>query len=273
MVMVRAGQLAPDFRTSRSDVWTASRAPGAARLTWNTTAWLPWPAGTVNQNSSVHPVRRYRATGPNGPAESAIAAKLAWLASARSVVRVFRHSGLRQTGVRTGLGILSSTRTAIPAATPVPNQYWRGAFAAPTETTAYATPAPSSIAPRAIARQVGASAAVSVAARHLIHPQPPGTCLTSTYASRAQNTAPRAARLAPPSAGYAPLHTTAPVTPSVPPAASPNSLHCRRGIRSARLMAVMSSSPCMPRYSLLAPATARTAPQLAAHPAITDPMT
>src|SRR6266496_2784094 len=113
--MVRAGQPAPEVGTSRSDTWTASRAPGAARL--------PWPGGTVNQNSSVHPVRRYRAIGPNGPAESAIAAKLEWLASARSVVRVLRHSGLRHTGVRTGTGILSSTRTAVPATTPAPNQY------------------------------------------------------------------------------------------------------------------------------------------------------
>ena len=172
-----------------------------------------------------------------------------------------------------GLGILSSTRTVVPATTPAPNQYWRGAFPAPIETTVYATPALSSIALRAMARQAGASAAVSAAARHLIHPQPPGTCLTSTYASRAQNTAPRAARLAPPSTGYAPLHTTAPTTHSMPPAVSPSSLHCRRGIRSARLMAVMSSSPRMPRYSLLAPATPRNAPQLTAYPEMTDPMT
>jgi hypothetical protein len=59
----------------------------------------------------------------------------------------------------------------------------------------------------------------------------------------------------------------------VPPEASPNSLHCRRGIRSARLMAVISSNPRMPRYSLLVPATIRTAPQLAAHPAMADPIT
>jgi hypothetical protein len=52
-----------------------------------------------------------------------------------------------------------------------------------------------------------------------------------------------------------------------------NSLHGRRGIRSARRMAVISSSPRMPRYSLLAPATTRTAPQLTAHPEMTDPMT
>jgi len=245
--MVRVGQFASDVGTSRSDVWTASRTPCAARLTWNTTAWRLWPVGTVNQNSSVHPVRRYRATGPNGPAESAIAAKLSWLASARSVVRVLRHSGLRQTGVRMGLGILNSTKTVVPATTPPPNQYRPGAFAAPAETTVYATPTPSIIPPRAMARQVGTSAAVSAAERHLIHPQPPGTCLTSTYASRVQNTPPRAARLAPPSSGYSPLHTAAPTTHSVPAAARINSLHRRRDIRSARLMAVMSSSPRVPR--------------------------
>ena len=271
--MVRAGQLDPDVRTSRRDAWMTSRAPGAARLTWNTTAWPPWSVGTVNQNSSVHPVRRYLATGPNGPAEPAIAAKISWLASARSVVRVLRHSGLRQTGVRTSLGILSSTRTVIPATTPPPNQYWRGALAAPTDTTVYATPTPSSNPLRAIARHVGASAAVSVAVRHLIHPQPPGTRLTRTYASRAQNTAPRAVRLAPLRTGCTPLHTTAPTTHSMPPVVSPNSRHCRRGIRSARLMAVMSSSPLIPRYSLLVPAKAITAPQLTAHPEMTDSMT
>src|SRR5690348_16144208 len=121
--MVRAGHLVPEVGTSRIATWTASRAPGAARLTWNTTARLPWPGGTVTQTSSVHPVRRYRAIRTNGPAESALAAKLEWLASTRSVVRVLRHSGLRQTGVRTGTGILSSTRTAVPATNPGPNQY------------------------------------------------------------------------------------------------------------------------------------------------------
>src|SRR5262249_36424102 len=224
-VMVRAGQFGPDAGTSRSDTWTASRAPGAARLTWNTAARSPWPGGTVNQNSSVHPVRRYRAIGPNGPAESAIATKLEWLASARSVVRVVRHSGLRQTGVRTGTGMLSSTRTAVPATNPGPNQYWRGACAAPTETTVYATPTPNIIPLRAIARQVSASAPVSVAARHLMHPQLPGTCANTTYASTAQNTAPRVIRLAPPSTGYAPLHSSAPTRHSMAPAARPNSLH------------------------------------------------
>ena len=79
--------------------------------------------------------------------------------------------------------------------------------------------------------------------------------------------------LAPPSTGYAPLHTSTPVTHSTPPAASPNSLHWRRGIRSARLMAVISSRFRVPRYSLLAPATTRTAPQLTAHPEMTDSMT
>src|SRR5205814_7158627 len=118
----RVGQLASDVGMSRSDTWTASRAPGAARLTWNTAARLPWPGGTVNQNSSVHPVRRYRAIGPNGPAESAIATKLERLASARSVVCGLRHSGLRQTGGRTGAGILSSARTAAPPPHPGPNQ-------------------------------------------------------------------------------------------------------------------------------------------------------
>ncbi len=78
---------------------------------------------------------------------------------------------------------------------------------------------------------------------------------------------------APPSTGYAPLHTSTPVTHSTPPAASPVSLHWRRGIRSARLMAVISSRFRMPRYSLFAPATTRTAPQLKAHPEMIDAMT
>ena len=77
----------------------------------------------------------------------------------------------------------------------------------------------------------------------------------------------------PPSTGYAPLHTTAPVAHSTPPAASPVSLHWRRGIRSARLMAALSSRPRTPRYSLPAPATTRTAPQLTAHPAMIDAVT
>src|SRR5215470_15152132 len=176
--MVRAGQLVPGVRGSRSDVWTASRAPGAIRWTRNTTAWLPWPVSAVNQNSSVHPVRRYHATGPNGPAESAIAANISWLARARSVVRVIRHTGRRHTGVPTGPGRLSSVRATIPAANPAPNQKWRGAGAAPADTTVYATPTPSRIPLRATARQVVASASDPVAVRHLIHPQPPGTCLT-----------------------------------------------------------------------------------------------
>jgi hypothetical protein len=134
----------------------------------------------VNQNSSVHPVRRYRATGSKGPAEAAIAANISWLASRRSVVRLWRHSGLRQTGVRIGMRMLSSTRTVPPATTPAPNQSRRGASAASADTIMYAIPAPSSIPLRAIARQVTASAAVSGAVRHLIQPQPPGICLTST---------------------------------------------------------------------------------------------
>ena len=137
----------------------------------------------------------------------------------------------------------------------------------------YATPTPNIIPLRASARQVSASAPVSVAARHLMHPQVPGTCANTTYPSTAQNTAPRAARLTPPSTGYAPLHTSAPATHSTPPAVRPNSLHCRDGIRSARLMAVKSSNPRMPRYNLLVPATTRTAPQLAAHPAMAEPIT
>src|SRR5271166_4491206 len=60
-----------------------------------------------------------------------------------------------------------------------------------------------------MASQVTASAAVSGAVRHLIQPQPPGICLTSTYESKTQNTAPRTAMLAPLSTGYAPLHENA----------------------------------------------------------------
>ena len=63
----RAGQIVPGVRPSRSDACTASRPSCAAWLTRNTTAWLPGPAVGVNQNSSVHPVRRYRATGSKGP--------------------------------------------------------------------------------------------------------------------------------------------------------------------------------------------------------------
>jgi hypothetical protein len=54
----------------------------------NITARLSWPVIAVNQNSSVHPVRRYRATGSKGPAEAAIAANISWLASTRRVLRV-----------------------------------------------------------------------------------------------------------------------------------------------------------------------------------------
>ncbi len=139
--------------------------------------------------------------GPNGPAELAIAANVSWPTSARSVVRVLRHTGLRQAGMRTGLGRLSRTRMAAPATTPPPNQYWRGTVAASAEITRYARPAPSSIPARATGRQVSASAEDAVTVRHLIHPQSPGTCLTSTYISKAQNAAPRVAKLAPPSTG------------------------------------------------------------------------
>ena len=77
----------------------------------------------MNQNSSVHPSRRYRTTGPNGPADPAIAANVSWLASARSVADVRRHSGLPHPGVRNGSGLLSSTSTAIVAAAPAPNHH------------------------------------------------------------------------------------------------------------------------------------------------------
>ena len=63
-------------------------------------------------------VRRYQATGPNGPAEPVIAANISWLASARSVVRVLRHSGLRQTGVRTGIGMLQQHQGGYPGRNP-----------------------------------------------------------------------------------------------------------------------------------------------------------
>ncbi len=136
-----------------------------------------------------------------------------------------------------------------------------------------AAPAANSRAPRATERQVAESAAVSPVAPHRIQPQPPGTRLTSTYPSRAQNTAPSAAMLAPATAGYAPLQTSTPAAHSTPPAAQVRCLHRCRGIRSARLMAVPSSRPRAARYSLPAPATARVAPQLTAQPAMTDAVT
>ena len=79
--------------------------------------------------------------------------------------------------------------------------------------------------------------------------------------------------LAPPTAGYAPLQTSTPAAHSTLPAAQVRCRHRSRGIRSARLMAVVSSRPRAPRYSLPAPATARVAPQLTAQPAATDAMT
>ena len=90
-----------------------------------------------------------------------------------------------------------------------------------------ARPVPSNTPLRAMGRQVIASAEVVDGLRHLMHPQPPGRCLTRTMASKAQNTAPSAAKVAPPTTGYAPLHTTAPVTHSATPAASKNSRHGR----------------------------------------------
>src|SRR5208283_592816 len=131
-------------------------------------------------------------------------------------------------------------------------------------------PAPSSIPLRTIGRQVAGSGAVSGAGRHLIHPQSPGIRLTRTYPSKTQNTAPNAARPAPPSIGDAPLHTSTPTASSGAPTVSSARLHRRRDIRSARLMALAPSTPRAPRYSLLTPATMRTTPQLTIHPVTID---
>ena len=109
--------------------------------------------------------------------------------------------------------------------------------------------------------------------RHLIHPQSPGIRLTRTYPSRTQNTTPNEARPTPPSTCDARLHTSTPIASSAAPTASSARLHWCRGIRSARLMAVAPSAPRAPRYSLLAPATTRTAPQLTTSPATKDDVT
>ena len=114
--------------------------------------------------------------------------------------------------------------------------------------------------------------AVSGAGRHLIHPQSPGTRLTRTYPCSTQNTAPNEAGPAPPSTGAAPLHTSTPIANSTAPTASSARLHRFRGIRSARRIAVAPSTPGAPQYSLLAPATTRTTPQLTTNPAAIDDM-
>ena len=93
------------------------------------------------------------------------------------------------------------------------------------------------------------------------------------YPSRTQNTLASAAMPAPPRAGCVRLHTSRPVAHSRPPAASSARLHLRRGIRSTRLMAVPPSRSRAPRYSLPAPATTRTAPQLTTQPATIDDAT
>ena len=273
MVTVRAGQDTAGARLSHSDMCTAGSGLFTEWLTRNITAWLAWPSAGVNQNSSEHPVRRYRTTGLNGPAEAAIAANVSYLVRAPSVACVRRNSGLLQKGVRTGIRTLSPTRTNPPVIIPAVNQPRWAAAAASARTRASAVPAANSRAPRATERQVTESAAVSAVAPHRIQLQPPGTRLTSTYPSRAQNTAPRTAMLAPPTAGYAPRQTSTPAAHSTPPAAQVRCLHRCRGIRSARLMAVVSSRPRAARCSLPAPATARVAPQLTAKPAVTDAIT
>ena len=99
MVTVRSGQGTPGARLShsarlpRSDMCTAGSWPFTRWSSRNITAWLAWPSAGVNQNSSVHPVRRCRTAGLNGPAEAAIAANVSYPASAPSMACVRRNSG------------------------------------------------------------------------------------------------------------------------------------------------------------------------------------
>ena len=116
--MTRGGASSAADGPSRSKACTASTPPGAAYLAWNTTRAAPVPGAEVNQNSSVQPVRRYLTSGPNGPADAAMASKTPCPASARSVARAGSHSARRQTGVRGAVRRLSRTRTAPPARIP-----------------------------------------------------------------------------------------------------------------------------------------------------------
>ena len=173
MVTVRSGRGTSGARLSRSDMCTAGSGLSTAWLTRNITAWPAWPSAGVNQNSSVHPVRRCRTAGLNGPAEAAIAANVSYPARAPSTACVRRNNGLRQMGVRTGMRTLSTTRTSPPVMMPAMNQPSWDAAAASARTRASATPAPSSRAPRATERQVTESAAVSAVPPHRVQPSRP----------------------------------------------------------------------------------------------------
>jgi hypothetical protein len=268
--MARSGQ-SPAAGTSRTDACTARSSPGAMCRTWNTTARARSRSAAggssgVNQNSWLHPARRYRTTGPNGPADSAIAANTPCPASARSVTRAGNHTGRRHAGVRGSTRRLNPTSTRPPAATPAQNHSRPNAPASPRGNTAPARPATATRAPRASSRQVTVPAACG-AARHWTHPQPPGTRLAPAYPSSPQNPAPSPAMAAPPSAGYTPAQTIAPTAHSRRPMAGSARCHRRLVTPSARRTALSSGTRRAARYSLLAPATTSRAPQLATHPA------
>src|SRR5580704_6580973 len=271
-------------RPSRTEACTASVPPGAAYWAWNTTARAgpgpASPAGTsrpsgpgVNQNSSTQALRRYLTSGPNGPAASAMAANTPCPASARSVARAGSQSGRRQTGVRGRRLRLSPVMTTPPASRPAPNQAGRNP-PAPGCRTAAATPAASRTAPRAISRQDTGCALATADGRHSMQPHPPVSRLTLAYPSSTQNAAPSPAMTPPPTAaaaacpgsGDAPAHTATPVATSKTPAACSTRRQRGRDIRSARRMAVSPSKPRAARYTLLAPATMSSTPQLAANP-------
>ena len=230
MVTVRYGQDTAGSRLSHSDMCTAGSGLFTEWLTRNITAWLAWPPAGVNQNSSVHPVRRCRTTGLNGPAEA--------------------HRGERLVPGQRGEHGLRLAQQRPPAEGSArghphaqPNQGHPAgdeaghepaaldAAAASGRTRASAAPAANSRPPRATERQLTESPLA--VARHRIQPHPPGTRLMSTYPSRAQNTAPRTAMWARPAAGYAPLQTSTPAAHSTAPAAQLRCRHRCRGIRSA----------------------------------------
>ncbi len=91
MVTVRSGQDAAGARLSHSDVCTAGSGLFTEWSTRNITAWRAWPSAGVNQNSSVHPARRCRTTGLNGPAEAAIAVNVSYPASSARKACVRRN--------------------------------------------------------------------------------------------------------------------------------------------------------------------------------------
>ena len=100
-----------------------------------------------------------------------------------------------------------------------------------------------------------------------MHPQPPGTPRTRAYPSRTQNTAPSPAIATPPSTGYTPAHTTTPATHSAAPATASTRRQLRLLTPSTRRTALSPGTRRAARYSLLAPATTSSPPQLATHPA------